>query len=180
MKCRQTPTRPGSIPYSFFPNFSPNSKHTETTAWQIAVLTVGHTSTTPQPNAALSTPPATSTTHDLYIENLEQSFVAAREYFAKECTPTLDKPNPADLLRTELDAQCKQFDLIMKQNSPLLAAMAKGNGGGGGGGSGGSGGSGSGGSGTHKTINDVDNILCFPTSVDSIIDLLLINCIGDI
>ncbi len=45
----------------------------------------------------------------------------------------------------ELDAQCKQFDLIMKQNSALLAAMAKGNGGsgnGGGGGGGGGGGSG--------------------------------------
>jgi hypothetical protein len=44
-------------------------------------------------------------------------------------------------MHKELDAQRKQFDLIMKQNSSLLAAMAKGNGGGGGGGSGGSRGS---------------------------------------
>jgi hypothetical protein len=42
----------------------------------------------------------------------------------------------------ELDAQRKQFDLIMKQNSALLAAMVKGNSGGGGGGSGGGGGGG--------------------------------------
>jgi uncharacterized membrane protein YgcG len=88
-------------------------------------------------------------TCDLYIESLEESLVAARGYVAKERAPTLNKPDPADLLRMELDAQRKQFDLIMKQNSALLAAMAKGNSGGsgvGGGGSGGSGG-GSGGSG---------------------------------
>jgi hypothetical protein len=86
------------------------------------------------------------TTHDLYIESLEESLAAAQEYFAKERTPALDKPDPADLLPMELDAQCKQFDLIMKQNFALLAAMAKGHGGGGGG-SGGSGGEGSGSSG---------------------------------
>jgi hypothetical protein len=52
----------------------------------------------------------------------------------------------------ELDAQRKKFDLIMKQNSTLLAAMAKGNGGGSGvsgGGSDGGGGGGSGGSGNR-------------------------------
>jgi hypothetical protein len=45
----------------------------------------------------------------------------------------------AALLRTELHAQRKNFDHIMKQNFALLAAMAKGNssGGGGGGDSGG-------------------------------------------
>jgi uncharacterized membrane protein YgcG len=84
---------------------------------------------------------------DLYIESLEESLAAAREYVVKERAPTLDKPDPADLLRMELDAQRKQFDLIMKQNFALLAAMAKGHGGGGsgsGGGGGGGGGSGSG------------------------------------
>jgi hypothetical protein len=86
------------------------------------------------------------TTRDLYIESLEESLAAAREYFVKEPTPALDKPDPADLLPTELDPQCKQFDLIMKQNFALLAAMAKGHGDGGGG-SGGSGGGGSGSSG---------------------------------
>jgi hypothetical protein len=79
------------------------------------------------------------TTHNLYIESLEESLAAAREY----CAPTPNKPDPVDLLRTELDAQCKQFDLIMKQNSALLVVMAKGNGGGGGSGSGGCGSGGS-------------------------------------
>jgi hypothetical protein len=52
-------------------------------------------------------------------------------------TLTPDKSDPVDLLRTELNVQHKQLDLIMKQNSTLLAAMAKGNGSGGDGGSGG-------------------------------------------
>jgi hypothetical protein len=85
------------------------------------------------------------TTHDLYIESLEESLAAAQEYVIKERTPTPDKPDPAALPRTEFDAHRKQFDLIMKQNSALLVAMATGNGGGSGGG--GSGGGGSGGSG---------------------------------
>jgi hypothetical protein len=86
------------------------------------------------------------TTRNLYIESLNESLAAAQEYVAKERAPTPDKPDPADLLPTELDVQRKRFDLIMKQNSPLLAAMAKGNGGGGSGGGSGSGGGGSGGS----------------------------------
>jgi hypothetical protein len=89
------------------------------------------------------------TTCNLYIESLEESLAAAQEYIAKERTPTLDKPDPADLLCTELNAQCKQFDLIMKQSSALLIAMAKGNSGGsGGGGDSGGGGGGGGGSGS--------------------------------
>jgi hypothetical protein len=64
----------------------------------------------------------------------------AWKYVAKERTPTPDKPDP-----TKLNNQRKQSDIIMKQNSALLAAMAKGNGGGGSGGGGG--GSGSGGCG---------------------------------
>jgi uncharacterized membrane protein YgcG len=86
-------------------------------------------------------------TCNLYIESLKESHVAAWEYVAKEHAPTPDKPDPADLLCMELKAQRKQFDLIMKQNSTLLAAMAKGNGGGGGGGGGGGSGGGSSGSG---------------------------------
>jgi uncharacterized membrane protein YgcG len=86
------------------------------------------------------------TTHDLYIESLEESLATAREYVAKERAPTPDKPDPENLLHIELDTQQKQFELVMQQNSALLAAMAKGNGGGGSGG-GGSGGSGGGGGG---------------------------------
>ncbi len=69
------------------------------------------------------------TTHDLYIESLEESLAAAWEYVAKECTPTPDKPDPANLLHIEIDTQLKQFKLIMQQNSTLQAAMARGNGG---------------------------------------------------
>jgi hypothetical protein len=54
-------------------------------------------------------------THNIYIETLEESLAAAGKYVAKECAPTPDKPDPADLLHMELDAQQhKQFDLIMK------------------------------------------------------------------
>jgi hypothetical protein len=92
------------------------------------------------------------TTCNLHIESLKESLAAAWECVANERTPTLDKPDPAALLCTKLDAQCKQFDLITKQNSALLVAMAKGNGGGGGGGrsSGGSIGGGGGGGGNRR------------------------------
>jgi hypothetical protein len=86
------------------------------------------------------------TTCNLYIESLKELLAAVREYVAKEHTPTLDKQDLAALLHTELDTQRKQFDLIMKQNSTLLTAMAKVDGGGGnGGGGGGGGGNGGGG-----------------------------------
>jgi hypothetical protein len=87
-------------------------------------------------------PPATS---PLRASRLEESLAAARNYIPKECAPTLDKPDPANLLRIELDAQQKQFELVMQQNSALLEAMANGNGGGGGGGGGGGHGGGIGG-----------------------------------
>jgi hypothetical protein len=63
----------------------------------------------------------------------------------------------------ELDAQRKQFDLIMKQNSALLAAMAKGNGGGdnGCGGDGGSGvGFGGGGGGGNRRCDQGTRAMC--------------------
>ncbi len=54
-------------------------------------------------------------------------------------------------LRTELEAQRKQFDLIMKQNADLLMAMAmNGVSGGGGGGGGGKGGGRNGGGRKHS------------------------------
>ncbi len=88
-------------------------------------------------NCSLVSTSCDFTTRGLYIESLEELLAVAQEYVAKERAPTPDKPDPADILRTELDAQCKRFDLIMKRNSAVLAAMAKGNGGGGGGGGGG-------------------------------------------
>ncbi len=117
-------------------------------------------------NCSLVSTSSDFTTCNLYIESLKESLAAAREYVAKERAHTPDKPDPADLLRAELDAQCKQFDLIMKQNSTLLAAMAKGNGGGGsdsngsssGGGSGS--GSGGGGGGGNKCRNHSTKTIC--------------------
>jgi hypothetical protein len=105
---------------------------------------VAHINNIPTNRSLVSTT-SDFTTHDLYIESLEESLAAAREY-VKECAPTPDKLDPADLLCMELDSQRKQFDLIMRTNSALLAAMAKANGGGGGSGGGGNGGSGSSGS----------------------------------
>ncbi len=108
---------------------------------------VAHINDIPTNHSLVSTSSAFAT-RDLYIESLKESLAAAREYVAKERAPTPDKLDPADLLLMELDAQCKQFDLIINQNFALLAAMAKGNSGGngvsvgassGGGGSGGRG-----------------------------------------
>ncbi len=115
-------------------------------------------------NRSLVSTSSDFTTRNLYIESLKESLAAAQEYVPKECAPTPDKPDPADLLHMELDAQRKQFDLIMKQNSALLAAMAKGNGGGGGGSSGGGGDSGShgggGGGGGNKRREQDTKAIC--------------------
>ena len=77
---------------------------------------------------------------NLYIESLEESLAAARKYVAKEQAPAA-VTDPTAPLCAELEAQRKQFDLIMKQNANLLTAMAKNGVSGGGGGGGGSGGS---------------------------------------
>ncbi len=123
---------------------------------------VAHTNNIPA-NCSLVATSSDFTTRDLYIESLKEFLAAAREYVAKEHTPTLDKLDPVDLLRTELDTHCKQFDLIMKQNSAFLAAMAKGNcgrGGGGGGGRGVSGGGYSGGSSGNRCHDQGTKAMC--------------------
>jgi hypothetical protein len=107
-----------------------------------AVLTVRHTYHNIPTNCSLVFTSSDITTPNLYIKSLEESLVAVREYVAKDPTPTPDKLDPAAILHMELDAQRKQFDLIMKQNFASLAAMAKGNGGGGSRGGGGEGGGG--------------------------------------
>jgi hypothetical protein len=110
------------------------------------------------------------TTCDLYIESLKESPAAAREYVAKERTPTLDKPDPANLLCIELDTQSKQFKLIMQQNSALQAATTKVNGGSGGGGGGGRGGGSGGGSrsgGSGGSLLKLQQIGC-PQDVQSL------------
>jgi hypothetical protein len=102
----------------------------------------------PSNQSIASTAPSEITTRDLYIESLEESLAAAREYVTKvPNTPIAPEPNtpiapdPMAMLRTELNAQQKQFKLIMKQNLDLLTNMAQ-NGGGNGGGGGDSGGGG--------------------------------------
>ena len=67
-----------------------------------------------------------NTSRDLYIESLEESLAIAREYVAK--TPgTNNTATPTDFERmtAEMDAQRKQFETLMKQNSDLVAALAK-------------------------------------------------------
>ena len=55
-------------------------------------------------NRSLVSTSSDFTTCNLYIESLKESLGAAR-YVAKERAPTLDKLDPVDLLRMELDAQ---------------------------------------------------------------------------
>jgi hypothetical protein len=83
-------------------------------------------------------------TRDLYIKSLEESLAAAHEYVTKDMAARAAPP-PANeqltLLYNDLNAQCKQFELVMEENSKLLAALSKGGRGGrdrGGSGSGGS------------------------------------------
>jgi uncharacterized membrane protein YgcG len=102
----------------------------------------------PSDQSMASTAPSEITTHDLYIESLEESLAAARKYVTKVPNTPI-APDPMAMLRAELNAQQKQFKIIMKQNLDLLTNMARngGNNGGGGGGGGGSGGGGGGGCG---------------------------------
>jgi hypothetical protein len=68
------------------------------------------------------------TTCDLYIESLEESLVLARDYVTNAPTPApASTPivDPLATLRLELDAQCKQFELLLKQNLDLVTAFAK-------------------------------------------------------
>ena len=86
---------------------------------------------------------------NLYIESIKESLAAARKYVAKEQAPAA-VTEPTAPLCTELEAQRKQFNLIMKQNADLLTALAKSGVSGGGGGDGGKG-SGRGGGGRRRS-----------------------------
>jgi hypothetical protein len=94
---------------------------------------------------------ANNLTRELYVESLEEFLTAVREYMAKDTSaPPATPPaitNQVTLLRNDLDSQCKQFELVMEQNSKLLAALSKG---GGGGSSGRSSGKGGGGKTAHR------------------------------
>jgi hypothetical protein len=68
------------------------------------------------------------TSRDLYIESLEESLALARDYMTnafKTAPASTLVVNPMTTLRLDMDAQCKQFELLLKQNSDLVAAFAK-------------------------------------------------------
>jgi uncharacterized membrane protein YgcG len=96
----------------------------------------------PSNQSMASTAPSKITTCNLYIESLEELLAVACKYVTKVPNTPI-APDPITMQRAELDAQRKQFKLIMKQNLDLLTNMAQ-NGGGNGGGGGGGGGSGGG------------------------------------
>jgi hypothetical protein len=77
----------------------------------------------PSDQTMASTAPSKITTCDLYIESLEELLAAAREYVTKVPNTPI-APDPMVILHAELDAQQKQFELIIKQNSDLLTNMA--------------------------------------------------------
>jgi hypothetical protein len=68
------------------------------------------------------------TSRDLYIESLKESLALAPNYvinaptWAPSLTPIVD---PIATLRLKIEAQHKQFDLLLKQNLDLVAAFAK-------------------------------------------------------
>jgi hypothetical protein len=95
----------------------------------------------PSDRTMASTAPSKITTRDLYIESLEELLAAACEYVTKVPNTPI-APDPMAMLCAELDAQQKQFELIMKQNLDLLTNMARNGGGNRYGGSGGGGGGG--------------------------------------
>jgi hypothetical protein len=66
--------------------------------------------------------------HDLYIESLEESLALAHNYVtntpttAPDPTPVID---PMATLSLDMEAQCKQFELLLKQNLDLVTTFAK-------------------------------------------------------
>jgi hypothetical protein len=69
-----------------------------------------------------------STAHDLYMECLKESLALACDYMtnapttAPASTPVV---NPMTTLHLEMDAQGKQYKLLLKQNLELVIAFAK-------------------------------------------------------
>jgi hypothetical protein len=67
-------------------------------------------------------------TRDLYVKSLEESLGAAHKYVTKDMAARAAPP-PANeqltLLRNNLDAQCKHFELVMEQNSCTYKGAAQ-------------------------------------------------------
>jgi hypothetical protein len=70
------------------------------------------------------------TARDVYIESLEESLALACDCTtnafttAPASTPVVD---PLTTLYLKMDAQCKQFELLLKHNSDLVTAFTKAN-----------------------------------------------------
>jgi hypothetical protein len=68
--------------------------------------------------------------HDLYIKSLEESLALARDYMtnaptmAPAPTPVVD---PLTTLCLDMDTQCKQFELQLKQILDIIATFTKAN-----------------------------------------------------
>ncbi len=80
----------------------------------------------PSDRTITTTSSGDNTSRDLYIESLEESLAIAREYVAK--TPGANNtttPTDFERMLAEMDVQRKQFKALMKQNSDLVAALAK-------------------------------------------------------
>ena len=72
-----------------------------------------HEYTPDQSDCTVASTTSDITTQDLYVESLKESLGAAREYVAREHAPAA-VTDPTALLHAELEAQRKQFNLIMK------------------------------------------------------------------
>jgi hypothetical protein len=68
------------------------------------------------------------TSRDLYIESLKESLALVRNYVTNAPTMTpapILVVNPMATLHLDMEAQCKRFKLLLKQNLDLLTAFAK-------------------------------------------------------
>jgi hypothetical protein len=77
---------------------------------------------------AMSKSNSNFTALDLYIESLEESLALARDYITNAPTPAPASTPIADPLASlclEMDTQCKQFELLLKQNLDLVAAFVQ-------------------------------------------------------
>jgi hypothetical protein len=66
-----------------------------------------------------------NTSRDLYIESLEESLAIAREYAKTPGANNTATLTDFERMLAEMDVQRKQFETLMKQNSDLVAALAK-------------------------------------------------------
>jgi hypothetical protein len=123
-------TRSG-IPHSTTsPTYLLNARHTAMTALPIADLRLPppYSDVPSDCTFTMSKSNGDFSARDLYIESLEESLALAHDYMtnasmtAPAPTPVVD---PMTTLRLDMDAQHKQFKLLLRQNLDLIAVFAK-------------------------------------------------------